>query len=46
MNLFLDGNISDGARQTLLDYAGSRLTPAIARDLLYLVLGVPEYQLA
>lgn len=44
--LLLDSDISSGARQVLLDYAGSRITLARARDLLYLVLGSPDYQLA
>lgn len=46
VSLLLDGEISEGARQRLLAHAGGRLTPAGARDLVYLVLGTPEYQLA
>lgn len=44
--LLLDGNISDGARETLLSYSGAKLTPTRARDVVYLMLGAPEYQLA
>ena len=46
VGLLLDGNISKGSREALLSFAGGRLTPASARDVVYLVLGTPEYQLA
>ncbi len=47
--LVLDGNVSDDARQVLLDYAGGADAPLdadVMRGLIYLVLGSPQFHLA
>jgi uncharacterized protein (DUF1800 family) len=45
----LDANLPDAARQAVLDYAGgpdAALTADTQRDLLYLLLAMPQYHLA
>ena len=45
----LDANLPDAARQAVLDYAGgpdARLTADTQRDLVYLLLAMPQYHLS
>jgi hypothetical protein len=45
----LDANVPDAARQAVLAYAGgpdAPLTPDTQRDLVYLLLAMPQYHLA